>query len=110
VLPIVGQLRNGETPSHARLGVTVQNEVEAGLAIGAGIKDVEAGSAGEAAGLQPGDVVLKVDDEIIASVDALVATIRGYRPGDEVTLTVLRDGETLTMDATLDSDVEGSDS
>jgi putative serine protease PepD len=110
VLPIVEQLRNGETPSHARLGVTVQNEVEGGLAIGAGIKTVEAGSAGEEAGLQPGDVVLKVDDEVIASVDALVATIRGYRPGDEVTLTVLRDEETLTIDAALDSDVEGSDS
>ena len=39
-----------------------------------------------------------------------MATIRGYRPGDQVTLTVLRGGETLTLEATLDSDVEGSDS
>ena len=71
---------------------------------------MEGGSAGEEAGLQAGDVVLKVDDEVISSVDGLVATIRGYRPGEEVTLTVLRDGETLTMKATLDSDVEGDDS
>ena len=110
VLPIIEQLRNGETPSHARLGVTVGNEIEGGLAIGAGIKEIEGGSAGEEAGLESGDVVLKVDDEVISSVDGLVATIRGYRPGDEVTLTVLRGGETLTLEATLDSDVEGSDS
>ena len=71
---------------------------------------MEGGSAGEEAGLRAGDVVLKVDDEVISSVDGLVATIRGYRPGEEVTLTVLRDGETLTMKATLDSDVEGDDS
>ena len=38
------------------------------------------------------------------------ATIRGYRPGDEVTLTVLRDGETLELEATLESDAEAQDS
>ena len=110
VLPIVEQLRNGETPSHARLGVTVSNEIEGGLPIGAGIESVEADSAGEEAGLEPGDVVLKVDDEVISSVDGLVATIRGYRPGDEVELTVQRGEEVVTLEATLDSDVEGSDS
>ena len=110
VLPIIEQLRNGEVPTHARLGVSVGNEVEGGLPIGAGIRSVEPGSAGEAAGLEPGDVVLKVDDEVISSVDGLVATIRGYRPGDQVTLTVQRDGETVTLEATLDSDQEGNDS
>ena len=110
VLPIVEQLRNGETPSHARLGVTVSNQIEDGLATGAGIESIENGSAGEEAGLKSGDVVLRVDDEVITSVDALVATIRGYRPGDAVTLTVLRGDETLTLEATLDSDVEDADS
>ena len=33
-----------------------------------------------------------------------MATIRGYRPDDEVTLTVLRGDEELTLEATLDSD------
>jgi putative serine protease PepD len=110
VLPIVEQLRNDETPSHARLGVTVSNEIEGGLATGAGIESVESGSAGDAAGLRSGDIVLKVGEEVITSVDALVATIRGYRPGDAVTLTVLRGEETLTIDATLDSDLGNEDS
>ena len=106
VLPIVEQLRNDETPTHARLGVTVSNEIQDGLATGAGIESVESGSAGDEAGLRSGDVVLKVDDEVITSVDGLVATIRGYRPGDAVTLTVIRGDETLTIDATLDSDLD----
>jgi putative serine protease PepD len=110
VLPIVEQLRNGETPTHARLGVTVADSVgEDGLVTGAGIEDVNGGSAGEAAGLEPGDVVTKVGEEPVTGTESLIATIRGYRPGDKVTLTVVRDGETLTLDATLDSDIEGTD-
>jgi putative serine protease PepD len=110
VLPIVEQLRNDETPTHARLGVTVADSVgEDGLVTGAGIESVNDGSSGDAAGLQPGDVVTKVNDEPITSTESLIATIRGYRPGDEVSLTVVRDGDTVTLDATLDSDLEGSD-
>ena len=105
VMPVVDQLRNGQTPTHARLGVTVSNKLQDGLPMGAGIESVEPGSAGQQAGLKSGDVVLKVDDKVISSVDSLVATIRGYRPGDQVALTVQRGSDTLTLHATLDSDV-----
>jgi putative serine protease PepD len=112
VLPIVDQLRNGETPTHARLGVSVADAASNdGLLSGAGVQDVSAGSAAEEAGLQRGDVITKVDDQVIADSESLVATIRGYRPGDEVTLTVVRgdgndtsDAEPLTITVTLDSD------
>jgi putative serine protease PepD len=111
VLPVVDQLRNGQTPTHARLGITVSTKgssndpTQNGLISGAGVEKVNPGSAGDAAGLKPGDVVTKVDDEPISSSESLVATIRGYRPGDKVTLTVLRGGKTITLSATLDSDV-----
>jgi putative serine protease PepD len=109
VLPIVDQLRDGETPTHARLGVTVTDaSSEDGLLSGAGISTVNDGSAADEAGLRDGDIVTKVNDELITGSDSLVATIRGYRPGDTVTLTVVRDGDqTITVDVTLDSD-EGS--
>jgi putative serine protease PepD len=116
VLPIVDQLRNGEPPTHARLGVTVtqpgnpDDPTRGGLVTGAGIAEVAPGSSGEEAGLEAGDVVTRVDDQPITGVESLVATIRGYRPGDEVTLVVLRDGETLDLEATLDSDAESQDS
>ena len=105
VLPIVDQLRNGEAPTHARLGVTVSDaESEDGLLSGAGVEEVASGSAGDEAGLQRGDVIVKVDDLPVTDASSLVATIRGHRPEDSVTLTVVRGGETLELEATLDSD------
>ncbi len=109
VWPVVQQLRNGETPTHARLGVSVTDAASNnGLLSGAGIESVNSGSAGEKAGLKSGDVVTKVDDDIVTGSDSLVATIRGHRPGDKVTLTVVESGDkTRTVAVTLDSD-EGS--
>ncbi len=108
VWPVVEQLRKGDTPTHARLGVSVTDaSSEGGLLTGAGIEQVNGGSAAEKAGVERGDVVTKVDDDIVTGSDSLVATIRGHRPGDEVTLTVVRDGKTRTIDVKLDSD-EGS--
>jgi putative serine protease PepD len=105
VLPIVDQLRQGEAPTHARLGVQVTDaQSQDGLLTGAGIADVESGSAADEAGLEEGDVVVKVDDRPITDASSLVATIRGHRPGDTVTLTVVRDGEQQQLEATLDSD------
>ncbi|MFZ5845799.1 MAG: trypsin-like peptidase domain-containing protein [Actinomycetota bacterium] len=105
VVPIVDQLRNGEAPTHARLGVSVTDaSSQDGLLSGAGISDVSPGSAADEAGLEPGDVVTKVDDQPITDATSLVATIRGHRPGDTVTLTVVRDDKERTLEATLDSD------
>ena len=50
----------------------------------------------------------QVDDQLITSSDELVATVRGYRPGDEVELTYTRDGEEQTTTITLGSDAEAS--
>jgi putative serine protease PepD len=105
VLPIVEQLRNGEAPTHAQLGVRVSNPIGGdGMVLGAEIAVVESGSAAEQAGVEVGDIVTRVNDESIADTESLIATIRGYRPGDVVTLTLVRDGETITLEATLDSD------
>jgi putative serine protease PepD len=106
VWPVVQQLRNGETPTHARLGVSVADaSSNNGLISGAGIESVNAGSAGAKAGLKRGDVITKVDDDIVTGSDSLVATIRGHRPGDKVTLTVVESGDkTRTVEVTLDSD------
>ncbi|MGH3371940.1 MAG: S1C family serine protease, partial [Nocardioidaceae bacterium] len=105
VLPIVDQLRAGEDPTHARLGVSVVDATsEDGLLSGAGIAEVAAGSAAEDAGIEKGDVITKVDDRLVGDAAGLVATIRGHRPGDTVTLTVVRDEEEREVEATLDSD------
>jgi putative serine protease PepD len=105
VLPIVDQLRNGEVPTHARLGVSVTDAAsDDGLLNGAGVAEVSGGSSADEAGIEQGDVIVRVDDRPITDASSLVATIRGHRPGDTVTLTVVRDGQQLEVEAELDSD------
>jgi len=73
---------------------------------GALISEVNPGSTAEDAGIEAGDVVTRVDDQIITGADSLVATVRSYRPGDTVTVTYVRGSETLTAELTLDSDAD----
>jgi putative serine protease PepD len=88
-IPIAQQLRTGEQATHARIGVTVGDAKDSvGLPDGALIEHVDPGTAGADAGLKKGDVITKVDDALITDSDSLVATVRSYRPGDTVTLTV----------------------
>ena len=111
VLPIVQQMINGETPTHARLGIGVDNATSGSQsADGAKIASVENGSAGANAGLKTGDVITKVDDHLITTSDSLIAIIRSYRPGDSVTLTYTRGGSDHTVTVTLDSDAQTTSS
>ena len=113
VMPIVDQMRNGETPTHARMGISVSDisgQPGAEVVEGAQVQDVTAGSSAEQAGIAKGDVITKVDDHLITGADSLVATIRSYRPGDKVTVTYTHDGQTRTADLELDSDASSSNS
>jgi putative serine protease PepD len=109
VLPVIDQMKKGETPTHARIGVSVQNVQATGGALvvdGAQISEVGADSAAGQAGLKDGDVITKVDDHLITGSDSLVATVRSYRPGDKVKITYERDGQEKTVDLTLASDAD----
>lgn len=115
VLPIVEQMSKGETPTHARLGISISDVAPANaangatgaeVAEGAEVQNVSDGSTAAAAGLGAGDVITKIDDKLISGADSLVATIRSYRPGDTVTVTYERDGETKTAELELDSDAD----
>jgi putative serine protease PepD len=116
VNPIVDQMIDGETPTHARLGIQVSDVAPSTgtstgtsqVTEGAQVREVTSGSTADSAGLQEGDVITKVDDKLITGADSLVATIRSYRPGDTVTVTYERDGDTQTAKLELDSDASGS--
>jgi len=104
VLPIVNQIIKGEDPTHARLAVTVSDVAADKLTQGAQIREVVSGGAADEAGLKAGDVITKVDDDVIDGSESLIATVRGHRPGEKVTVTYVRDGKTETTTATLGSD------
>ena len=111
VMPIVDQMVKGETPTHAKMGVSVSDvasKVGALVTAGAQVQDVSAGSSAAAAGLTKGDVITKIDDHLIDSADSLVATIRSYRPGDKVTVTYEHGGASKTVTLQLDSDASTS--
>jgi putative serine protease PepD len=109
VLPIIDQLRAGETPTHARLGIQVADLTgTAGSSdttlTGARIAQLEKGSAAASAGLDQDDVITAIDSHQIDGSESLIATIRAYRPGDTVKVTYLRGGKESTTDLKLGSD------
>jgi len=109
VLPIIDQLRAGETPTHARLGIQVSDvATSAGSSdtavSGARIEAIDDGSAAADAGLRRGDVIVGIDDHVIDSTEGLIATVRSYRPGDRVKVTYLRGGDQATTELELGSD------
>jgi putative serine protease PepD len=113
VLPIIHQMINGQTPTHARLGISVSDATSKqnpNITVGAEVQDVTSGSTASDAGLTRGDVITKVDDHLITGADSLVATIRSYRPGQKVHLTYEQDGATKTVTLELDSDAATSNS
>jgi len=97
---IAGELIKNGKATHAVMGVSVQN-TRSGTS-GALIHSVVSGSPADAAGLQTGDVVIRLDDQRIDEADALVAAVRSHAPGQKVSVTYLRGGDqqhtaTLTL-------------
>lgn len=62
---------------------------------------VTAGSAAAAAGLKDKDIILEFNGEKITVTNSLASAISKYNPGDKVSLTVMRGGQTLTLEAVL---------
>jgi putative serine protease PepD len=68
---------------------------------GAQVSEVTAGGAAAAAGLQAGDTITAIDGKPVDDSTALVVSVRSHAPGDSVTLSVLRGGQTLDVPLTL---------
>ena len=68
---------------------------------GALVESVESNTGAEAAGIRLGDIIVGLGDARIESTRDLLGALRDYRPGDTVEVTVVRDGEERTLEATL---------
>ena len=73
------------------------------------VYSVEDGGAGDKAGLKLGDVITKLNDTQITSMEDLSAAKKGFKAGDTVTLTVLRDGQEITTQLTFDAQPQTTD-
>ena len=89
--------------------LTVSSETQKyGLPSGAAVQTITKDSPAEAAGLQVNDIITKANDTDITTSNDLVKLVRAANPGDELTLTVYRQGETLTLTVTVGRQVQSA--
>jgi len=68
---------------------------------GAYVTRVAADSPASKAGLQQGDIITQVGSVAIDQNHSYLNTLYTYKPGDQVTLSVIRNGQTMQLDITL---------
>ncbi|MDD2654914.1 MAG: PDZ domain-containing protein, partial [Candidatus Omnitrophica bacterium] len=69
---------------------------------GAFVQDVIAGSAADEAGILTGDIITEIDGKKISDESESVAILISEKKiGDKVSLSIFRDGQTLSLNAKL---------
>ncbi len=98
VTDVIDELRDGNIPDRALLGVSTQ---PTGEGPGVEIVEVTPGSGAADAGLRVGDVIVAVDDTDITDPTSLGAEIATHQPGDTITVTVERGSSIQDVTVTL---------
>lgn len=62
---------------------------------------VASGSPAASAGIKDGDIITKINDIEVGDRGSVASLVAEYAPGDKVSVTLLRDGKTQTVDVTL---------
>lgn len=107
---IADQLMTSGQAEHAFLGVTLQEGEGTADGVtrqGAQVVDVMPDTPAAGAGLQSGDVVVAIDGHAVGSAESLTGFVRQYASGDQVTLTVIRGGDSIEVAVTLATREEG---
>jgi putative serine protease PepD len=121
VRSIAAQLIASGSVEHAYLGVSLETipasvASELGVPAGVAVAEVRAGTPAEDAGLKAatgstavagqqyptgGDMITAVDGKAVTSAAEMQSAIDAHRPGDEVSVTYVRDGRSNTVKVTL---------
>ena len=106
MMPFGGHMMGGNVRlgvSYTMLDADLAAENDLDISEGALINEVLDDSPAATAGLQAGDVITAVDGDVVDARRDLRERLYAYEPGDVVTLDVLRDGENLALEATLEA-------
>ncbi|MFC5526270.1 DegQ family serine endoprotease [Rhodanobacter ginsengisoli] len=104
----VQQLKTKGYVSRGKLGVTMQAvnddivkafKLENGA--GAAVVDVTPGSGAAKAGIQPGDIILTYNGQVLQQAADLPPLVGMTKPGSEVPVEILRNGKKMTLQVTI---------
>lgn len=108
VKPIADQLVATGKVVHTYLGINyiplnpaIASQLGIGETYGVVIVNVAPGSPAEKAGLQPQDVITSVDNTPLKTESALAEIEHSHKPGDKLSLTVIRGSQTLHIEVTM---------
>ncbi len=93
VKEVLPDLKQGSAPERPFLGLTTS----AAPGGGAQVQQATAGGPAQRAGLEPGDIVTRVDGEDVQDPDDIATAIENDAPGDEIDVTVRRGGDERTV-------------
>jgi serine protease Do len=123
--PIMAQALAGEPLARPFVGIRYQAidaklKAEEGLTVDEGaligpatnaagetLPAIAEGSPAEAAGLQDGDIITAIEDQVIDTEHPLDAVLTSFAPGQTIRITVLRGREELQLSLTLGTRPEG---
>lgn len=94
MMTYLGVITSGASPA-------MRAQLNLGKGVGLVVESVEPNTAAATAGIQPQDVLEKLNDQLLINTEQLTALLRTMKAGDEVTVTVLRKGERQTIKAKL---------
>ena len=109
VRPTVETLIRDGKVSHGRIGIGISDVTPENAkffgdssAIGGVVTQVDPDSPGAKAGLQIGDVITEINGQKVSDAGELQVLVGQHKPGTKVSLTVLRDGKSMTVPVTLE--------
>ena len=104
---VVNDLKEFGTVQRAILGISGHDldertkDKDLGTVDGVYVAEVTDGSGAKAAGIEPGDVIIKIDGKKVHNMAELQENLTKFRPGDKVEITVLRNKKEKELNVTL---------
>lgn len=100
--PIIQQLMEKGKVERAGLGITCRTAVNTNNQyIGVEVVSVNEGGAADKAGIKPGDIIVKVDDQDVKMLEDLTSIMDTKVIGQEIEVTVIRNNAEVTLKLTL---------
>ena len=99
IKPLLEDLKVGATIEASPIGYIGVNVAE--TPYGVTVTTVQDGTPAAQVGIKAGDIITKVGDATVATANQLSTVLRGTSPGASVTVTVERNGASISFDVTL---------